>query len=170
MLAAHGCVQEQQQLLSNRLVIVVPRSNPARVTVPEDLLSGRVRRVALAGEKTPAGIYAEQALRKYGVYDRMIAANRIARGAHVRLTLGFVLAGEAEAGVVYATDARAAGKHLEVVFTFPEDAHQPIIYSLVLLKSSKIHDASRRVYDYLRSAQAHAVFKQHGFLPAREVD
>jgi len=139
--------RERRALLRNRLVLVVPRGNPAGVASPSDLPA--LRRVALAGENVPAGLYAERALRAAGVYGGL----RIARGADVRLTLAFVETGEAEAGVVYATDARASGR-VEVVHTFPV----AVEYRLVLLRP-----AGRPLYEFLASEEALAVFERHGF-------
>ena len=164
-IVAEGLAQETRPLLSNRLVIVTPRGNPARITAPADLLTDRLRHLVLAGEKTPAGMYAEQALRHAGAYDRLVADGRIARGRDVRLTLGFVETYEAEAGIVYFTDARASDR-VEVVFTFPAKAHDPIVYPLVLLKSSGNPDGGRRLFDYLSSGPALDVFRRHGFLAA----
>jgi len=153
---------ETMPLLSNRLVIVAPRGNPAGVKSPGELLSDKVRHIALAGDEVPAGLYAEQALRHARVYDELIARNRVARGQNVRLALSYVETGEAEAGVVYATDARASDK-VEVVYTFPPESHDAINYPLVLLKSPGNQVAGRRLFDFLRSADAMAVFEKHGF-------
>lgn len=162
-----GLSRARRALLSNRLVIVTPRGNPAAVSSPADLLGERVRRVALAGEKVPAGLYAEQALRRAGVYDRLIGAGRVARGQDVRLTLGYVETGEAEAGVVYATDARASAQ-VEVVYTFEAGSHEAITYPLLLLKSEH-GEAGRGFFEFLSSDEAMAVFEAHGFSPAAEV-
>jgi molybdate transport system substrate-binding protein len=159
-----GLAVESRPLLGNRLVIVTPRGNPAGIASPGDLLGERVQRIALAGEKVPAGLYAEQALRHAGVLAGLVENNRIARGQNVRLTLGFVETGEAEAGIVYATDARASQK-VDVVHTFPPEAHAAIVYPLVLLKSPRSDGAGRRFLDFLFTSAATAVFERHGFSP-----
>ncbi len=160
-----GLALESRPLLTNRLVIVVPKGNPAGVASPADLLGAKVRRVALAGEKVPAGMYAEQALRHAKVYDRLLKDNRIARGQDVRVALRYVETGEAEAGVVYATDARSSGK-VVVVSTFPPESHEQVVYPLVLLKSSGDAATGRKLFNFLTSPEALAVFEKHGFAPA----
>jgi molybdate transport system substrate-binding protein len=160
-----GDALEARDLLSNRLVIVVPSGNPAGVRSPRDLLGDRVTHVALAGEKVPAGLYAEQALRHAEVYEALVSRGRVARGQDVRLTLGFVETGEAQAGVVYATDARASDD-VDVVHTFDPRTHERIVYPLVLLEGARARPAARRLYDFLRGAEAMAVFETHGFSPA----
>lgn len=161
----HGHAAEITELLTNRLVLVVPDGNPAGVSSPRDLLSGRVSHVALAGEKVPAGIYAEQALRFEKVYDALVAQGRVARGQDVRLTLGYVETAEAQAGVVYATDARASDR-VKVVYTFDTAAHDRIVYPVVLLEAARGNPDARRFYDFLRGPEALAVFQKHGFSPA----
>jgi molybdate transport system substrate-binding protein len=154
-------------LLTNRLVIVVPEDNPVAVGSPRDLLSERGRHVALAGERVPAGIYAEQAVRSESVYERLVAGGRVARGQDVRLTLGYVETGEAQAGVVYATDAKASDR-VGVVYTFEQDTHDGIVYPLVLLKTAIDNADARRFYDYLRGREAMSAFEKYGFSPARK--
>jgi molybdate transport system substrate-binding protein len=150
-------------LMGNRLVMVVPSGNPGGITTPQSLMRGKTRYVAIAGEDVPAGLYAEQALRHAGVYDSLVSTNRIARGQNVDLTLGYVERGEAEAGVVYATDARAA-RHIEVVYSFPEESHDAIVYSVMMLKNRGENQQARLFYDYLFSPKALEVFMRHGFL------
>lgn len=154
-------------LLSNDLVLVVPRGNPAGVTSPRDLASDRVPMVALAGEQVPAGQYAEQVLRSLGLYDNLVAQNRIARGQDVRSTLSYVERGEAEAGIVYATDAKLSDL-VETITTLPADRHDEIVYPLVLLKESARNPAARRFHDYLFTEPARAVFRRYGFTPMSE--
>jgi molybdate transport system substrate-binding protein len=101
--AAHiseqGLAEEVTPLLTNGLVLIVPRDNPAQVKSPSDLAGQGVKRVALAGENVPAGIYAEQALRELAIYDLLIGANKIVRGQDLRFTLSYVARGEADAGI-----------------------------------------------------------------------
>jgi molybdate transport system substrate-binding protein len=84
----------------------------------------------------------------------------------VRVTLTYVERGEAEAGLVYATDASITDK-VEVVYTFDAGTHDPIRYPLVLLKTGAAHPAPRRFYEFLGTPGAAEVFKKYGFtLPA----
>ena len=96
------------RLLTNRLVIVVPTGNPGGVQKPDDLLSDKVKKIALAGEKVPAGMYADQSLEKLGLLKKLTDAGKIVRGQDVRSALSYVERGEAEAGIVYSTDVGSA--------------------------------------------------------------
>lgn len=158
-----GYAIKMRAILSNELVIVVPKSNPAGIRTPEDLGSSSVKRVALAGENVPAGKYAEQALKSLGVYRSLAEANKIVRGQDVRVTLSYVERGEVDAGIVYATDARAS-REAEPVYTFDPKTYGQIIYPLVLLKAGRDNPAAREFYDYLSSTKAEAVFRKQGFV------
>ena len=153
---------DRRDVLGNSLVIVVPKGNPAGIEAPGDLTGAKVKHVALAGEKVPAGIYAEEALRSTKTYEKLTEQGKIVRGHDVRITLGYVETGETQAGVVYATDALSSGK-VEVVYSFPEGSHSPVTYPLVLIKQKENSKEARRFFEFLQSDRALYVFIDHGF-------
>ena len=157
-----GLTVEHTPLLANRLVLIVPKGNPASVNGPADLLKSDVRRVALAGEGVPAGLYAEQALIRLKLYDSLMQAGKIARGQDVRSTLAYVERGEAEAGIVYSTDLPTA-KNIETVDEFDPQTHDEIAYILVLLRHADGNAAAKDFYEFLASSQADAVWRKFGF-------
>jgi molybdate transport system substrate-binding protein len=157
-----GLAQEDKVLLGNSLVIVVPRGNPAMIKRPKDLLKGAVRRVAIAGPTVPAGMYGRQALKKLKLWDALERDRKIIPGENVRAALAFVQRGEAEAGIVYATDARTT-EEVEQVFVFDASEHEPIRYPLLLLKEGRTKQSARAFYEFLQSPAAAAVFEKHGF-------
>jgi molybdate transport system substrate-binding protein len=157
-----GLAAAVKPLLGNTLVLVVPKGNPAGVSGPEDLAGTKVRRVALAGSTVPAGIYARQALTSLKLLGNLELARKIISGDNVRVTLTYVERGEAEAGIVYGTDARITDQ-VEVVYTFPPATHDKIVYPLVLLELGQKNDGARNFYDYLQGPAAAAVFQKYGF-------
>ncbi len=159
--------QEQQAvktepLLTNDLVLVVPKGNPAKVKKLEDLLDKRIEHVALAGEKVPAGMYAEQALKAADIYDRLVDEKKIVRGQDVRFALTFVERGEAAAGVVYATDALVSDK-VEVAIKFDPKTYDKVVYPLVLLKHGEKNPAADKFFEFLCSPAAAKIFVDCGF-------
>lgn len=166
---AAGQAAAQVDLLTNRLVVVVPRGNPAGVQKPDDLSSAAVKKLALAGENVPAGMYADQALTKLGLLEPLTAAGKIVRGQDVRAALGYVERGEAEAGIVYASDLRAASG-VELAYAFDPALHEKIVYVLVLIKHDAANPVARKFYDFLQSADAKQVFADLGFVPLAAVD
>ena len=165
-----GLATRSLKLLTNDLVLIVPKGNPAGVREPSDLLGERVTRVALAGEKVPAGMYADQALSKLGLLEPLTGKQRIARGQDVRATLRFVARGEAEAGIVYSTDVRGESD-VETVHTFDAKLYDEIAYVLVQLKGTRPDDAASRLFEFLTGAKSDAGYAQSGFrrVPAAPV-
>ena len=153
---------QQIKLLTNKLVLVVPKGNPAGVKEPQDLTKATVKRIALAGEKVPAGKYAEQALMKLGLLDSLIKAKKVARGQDVRTALAYVERGEAEAGIVYSTDLLAA-RNVEQVHEFDSALHDEIVYVLVLLKRGEGNAVAHGFFEFLKSDEANETYKKFGF-------
>lgn len=154
----------RRDLLSNDLVFVVSAKSPRKVAVGAgfDLAGvlGADGRLAVGDPAhVPAGIYAEQALRKLGLWDK--AEPRLARADSVRSALLLVERGEAPAGVVYATDALVS-KGVAVAGTFPAASHDPIRYPFAVTKVGDTREA-RAFLAYLQSATAQAVFTKFGF-------
>lgn len=157
-------VSRRVDLLSNRLVIVVPRGNPAGVREPADLLRDEVEHLALSETNVPAGRYAQQALTKLELLESLSASDKLVRGHDVRATLAFVERGEADAGIVYATDALVSDQ-VEVAFEFDSALHDPIVYPLVLLEAGESNAAAVRLFARLQTPAAQEVFRRRGFRP-----
>jgi molybdate transport system substrate-binding protein len=154
----------RKDLLGNDLVLVVPSDKPRHVTIGQnfDLLGilGPNARVATGDPgHVPVGIYAEQAMRKLGIWDSV--SPRLARTDDVRSALLLVERGEAPAGIVYATDAMVS-KGVMVAGTFPVNSHDAISYPFAVTKSGDTADA-RALLTFLSGPQARAVFVQRGF-------
>jgi len=154
----------RRSLLGNDLVLVVPANKPLHVTIGPgfDLagLLGPNGRLATGDPAhVPVGIYAEQALRKLGLWDSI--SPHLARTDDVRAALLLVERGEAPAGIVYGTDA-AVSKGVMVAGTFPENSHDPISYPFAVTKAGDTPEA-RALLTFLAGPQARAVFVQRGF-------
>jgi molybdate transport system substrate-binding protein len=158
-----GLADSMCRLLTNKLVMIVPKGNPGAVHEPKDLLSARVKKVSLAGEQVPAGKYAEQSLKKLGLLQQLVDGAKIVRGQDVRSALTYVERGEAEAGIVYATDVGVAPQ-VESVFTFDPAQHNEIVYVLVLVKRGAQNPAARQFYEFLQSSTADQTYVKFGFL------
>ena len=166
-LQSQGLTVQWVPLLTNRLALVVPKGRVSQIRDPRDLSHSRVQHVSLAGESVPAGKYAAQALGRLGVLGGLVAAGKIVRGQDVRAALAFVERGEAEAGIVYVTDARASGL-VDVVYEFSPELHEPIEYVLVLLKHGQDKREVVALFEWLQSTEVRTLFEAAGFqrLPA----
>ena len=154
-------VSRQQNLLTNRLVIVVPADSQLRVQRVEDLIAAEIKHLALGDpDGVPAGKYAREALTELRLWERL--QGKVVSADDVRHALAFVEAGAAEAGIVYATDA-ALSKKVKMALEIPPRLSSPIRYPLVLLSQGAQKPAAVQFYEYLRSSAAVAVFRKYGF-------
>jgi molybdate transport system substrate-binding protein len=154
---------DRVDLLSNRLVVVVPADAKTAVATAEDL--ARVRRLALGDpQAVPAGIYARQWLEKRGLWERV--RDRVVPTLDVRAALAAVESGNADAGIVYRTDA-AISKRVRVALEVPAGEAPRIVYPAALLAGAR--QPARAFFERLRSPAAREVFERLGFefLPAR---
>ena len=152
-------------VLGNELVVVVPKDSTLAVSSLADLAGDDFTIVALGDpEAVPAGKYAEQSLASVGV-DAAVLAKAV-RGSDVKGVLTYVETGDAEAGIVYATDALASDA-VKVAFTIPSDAHDPIVYPAAVLNMGASQEAAKAFLDYLRSDEAMAIFGSYGFTAAQ---
>ena len=152
------------ELLGNELVLVVPASNPDNFAIAQGLdvaaLLGRDGRLATGDPAhVPVGLYAEQALRKLGLWEAV--APHLARTDDVRAALLLVERGEAPAGIVYATDAAASPK-VRVAGRFPDDSHDPIVYPFAVTRAGD-NATARDLLGFLQTSPARAIFASRGF-------
>lgn len=159
-LRQRGLVEREKSLLGNSLVIVVPADSSITIASPKDLLSAKVRRLALADpESVPAGKYARQALVALDLWEKL--KPKVVAGDDVRQALIYVERGETEAGIVYATDASIT-RQVRVVATIDPKLSGPIRYPLLLLKQRQ-PELSQALFEYFSTPQATEVFRARGF-------
>ena len=118
-----GVVDAPKTFATNAPVIVVPADNPAKVASLEDLAS--VKRLVIGTREVPIGAYTLQILEKaksaYGAdFPARVQARVVSHELNVRQVLTKVSLGEADAGIVYRTDARRAGNKVRVIEIPPE--------------------------------------------------
>lgn len=155
-LRAAGRVEQPQVFASNRLVIVVPAPNPAGIETIDDLSRSGVKLV-LGAPGVPVGDYARRALRGTDALAQVVSEE-----ADVKGVLGKVRLGEADAGIVYATDVKAAGDAVRAV-EIPQSRQPEIAYYAALV--SPPSDRGRAYVDRLLGESGRAVLALAGFLP-----
>lgn len=154
----------RQDLVRNTVVLVVPAKSTS-VSSFDDLRSSSVKVVAIGEPQTvPAGKYAREVLTHLGLYDTLKAKFVFAKD--VRQVLTYVASGDADAGIVYATDAKTTSQ-VRVAAAAPEDSHSPVVYPVAVLKTSKNADAAKAFVTFLQSPAAQSVFISFGFSPAK---
>jgi molybdate transport system substrate-binding protein len=145
----------------NRLVLVVPK-NVVGITSFYNLKDAKVKKIAIGEPRSvPAGQYAQQVLEKLKIWNQV--KPKLVFANNVRQVLASVETGNAEAGLVYTTDAKISNK-VKIVVAADEKYHSAIIYPLAVLKRSKNVDAAKEFSQFLSSDQAKTVFKKYGFI------
>jgi molybdate transport system substrate-binding protein len=147
-------------LLSNRLVVVVPADSKRKVAGPADLKD--VKRLVLADPAAvPAGVYAKAWLERQGLWREL--EPRVVPALDVRAALAAVEAGRVDAGVVYSTDA-ALSRRVRVALTVPEGEAPRIVYPVAALSRGKAPEAARAFVRFLQGDAARRAFERHGFI------
>ncbi|MDB6070530.1 MAG: modA [Verrucomicrobiales bacterium] len=152
----------RRPLLSNSLTVVVPADSALVLNTISDLVQPGIRRIATGDPNTvPVGIYAKEHLQNLKIWTQL--QPRIIAMENVRSALAAVESGNADAGIVYKTDA-AISKKVKIACEVPAAEGPRIIYPVAVLKSSKNPLSSRAYVEFLRSASARESFGKFGFV------
>jgi len=153
--------------LNNKLVLILPADNPASVTKLGDLAKPGLKLV-LAAEEVPVGNYARQSLElmngSFGTdFKDKVLANVVSNEDNVKQVVSKVQLGEADAGIVYTSDAVAAPalKTVEI----PTDLNVIAKYPIAPLVKSANADLATSFVDYVLSAEGQAILAKWGFAP-----
>lgn len=150
----------RKNFLENKIVLVAP-ADSAKVTKFEDLTSADVKNIGLGQpDSVPVGQYAKDVLTYLKLFDAI--EKKVVYGKDVKEVLTWVETGNADAGIVYETDAKVSDK-VKVVATAPEGSHQPVYYPAAMIKASKNVDAAKAFINYLYGSDAKTVFEKYGF-------
>jgi molybdate transport system substrate-binding protein len=145
----------------NELVLITNQNNPAPLASFEDLASAKLEHLAIGEpESVPAGRYAKEVFEKLNLWDKL--QSKLVMGSDVRQVLTFVESGNAEAGVVYASDA-AIAKGVKVLATANANWHQPIVYPGAVIASSAHQKEAKEFLAFLISEKGKEVLKKYGF-------
>ena len=154
-----GIVEEPIVFATNRLVIVVPSENPAEISELDDLAATNVRLV-VGGEGVPIGDYTRELLERAGrldVLERVVSEEEDVKGVLAKVALG-----EADAGFVYATDARAAGGDV-IGIELPSELQGRIEYPVAVVRDAERGEEAQRFVELLLSPRGRAALRAAGF-------
>ncbi|HKL32633.1 MAG TPA: molybdate ABC transporter substrate-binding protein [Tangfeifania sp.] len=153
----------EKKIAGNSMVLVAPAESelnpvdfPLSIPLPE-LFEGKLS----VGDPNhvPAGNYAVQLLENLGWKEKL--EPRILPAKDVRSALMVVELGEAEAGIVYKTDALKSEK-VKIIAEFPDSLYQPVNYYMVVIQGGK-NKKSLSLYNYIMSEEAEHIWKKYGF-------
>lgn len=156
-----GLVERPVTFTANRLVLIVPRSNPAGIRSVYDLRR-KPAKLVVAGAAVPVGAYTRTVLRKMGLSS--VLSKVVSQEPDVKAVTGKVALGQADAGFVYATDARPVADDVSVI-RIPAWAQPRVRYEIAVVSSSSRKPAARAWIAAILSARGQAALRSAGFLP-----
>jgi len=144
---------------TNTLVLVTPKSNPARIKTAQNLEKGDAK-VVVADPAVPLGSYTETVLGNLGIDESKL--NIVSKEQDAESVLAKLTSGEADAGFVYVTDALSQKAKLHEI-EFPASADATATYPIGIVSYSKNTKAAQQWIDLVNSPQGQAVLEQLGF-------
>lgn len=153
-----GYIDENHELLINKIVLIVPSDLNTKLKEFEDIvLADHI--VIGDPESVPAGQYAKEILINIDLWDTV--ETRLSFGTNVTEVLNQVMEGSAECGIVYATDAASTDK-VKIVAEAPEGSlMNEVIYPVAKLRNA--NECADLFVEFLKSAEAQKIFIKYGF-------
>lgn len=155
-----GVVGRPVTFTANRLALIVPKSNPAGLTSLYDLRRKPVKLV-VAAPAVPVGGYTLTVLRRMGLSS--VLSKVVSRESDVKAVTGKVALGQADAGFVYVTDARAVSDQVKVI-RIPAWAQPRVRYEIAVVSNSPNKAAAQAWIKTLLSSKGQTALKNAGFL------
>ncbi len=150
--------ETRKDVVKNTLVLVVGKDNDT-IKSFEDLEKARV--IAMGEpDSVPAGKYASETLTNLNLLDKL--KDKMVYAKDVRQVLAYVESGDAEAGLVYQTDANISDK-VKVAAVADGSLHSPLVYPVAVIKDSENQEEAKAFVDFLSSEKAAVIFEKHGF-------
>ncbi len=150
----------------NSVVLVRPASGKVGLKSFADLKGKDIKKIAIGNPATvPAGMYAEQALKYFKVWDDI--RNKLIFGENVRQVLDYVARGEVDAGIVFSTDAGVRANEVAVAALSPEESHGKVVYPIAVIKKTKNENLARAFVHFVRSPEGRKILEKYGFKAVR---
>jgi len=167
----HVAADASRQFLSNKLVLIIPARNPGNVTQLQDLSKSGLK-VVLAAKEVPVGQYSLDFLAKAAAsgsfpttFSEDVLKNVVSYEDNVKAVLTKVSLGEADAGIVYTTDAASAEAGTIQTIAIPDQTNIRASYFIAPMSGSK-HPAEAKLFiDYVLSQSGQDILTKYGFIP-----
>jgi molybdate transport system substrate-binding protein len=160
LLFRNGLVRKPVVFATNKLIVLVPRSNPAHIRSAYDLRREGVK-IVIGDRTVPIGAYTRQILDALGI-TADVTRNVVSEETDVKGIVTKVALGEADAGFVYRTDAKPVSSRTRSV-ALPAWAQPAIRYEVAVVKASSRPQAAAAFVKTLRSRRARLLLRQAGF-------
>jgi molybdate transport system substrate-binding protein len=153
----------------NRLIIIVPKSNPAAIRSPRELAKPGVKLI-LEAPTVPLGKYARDAFKAmssdsaYGAgFATKVEANVVSNEVDVKAVAAKIAAGEGDAGIVFITDVAPIAVAVSTI-AMPIEYTPPAAYPIAVVKGSSAPDLAAKFVAYVLSPAGQAILRESGFL------
>ena len=160
LLYRDGLVYKPRVFATNRLVVIVPKSNPARIGSVYDLRRSGVKLV-VGTSKVPIGAYTRQVLANLGISDAVLP-NVVSEETDVKGIVAKVALGQADAGFVYLTDVRAVAGKVKMI-AIPSWAQPSVRYELAVVRSTTNLRAAKAFVSRVLSKTGRRALLRAGF-------
>ena len=160
MLLRKGLIETPVEFASNTLVIIVPKHNPAHITSVGDITRSGVK-IVICNATVPCGDYARTAFMNLGI-TRNAMKNVVSQTTDVTQTVAEVATGQADVGLVYVTDAKAAGGKVGIV-RLPAAAKPGTTDLIAVVKKPADPAAAKAFVAMVISARGQAKLRAAGF-------
>jgi molybdate transport system substrate-binding protein len=158
--------ETRRDFARNDLVLVIPENSKLPIRSFLDLVRPEVERIAIGNPKTvPAGEYAQQALNNLKLWNKV--QSRLVMAENVRQVLDYVVRGETEAGIVYASDVLTAHGMTQIAARAPKGSHSPILYPIAIVKETRARSDAQRFIDLTLGNEGQAILAKYGFPGSR---
>jgi molybdate transport system substrate-binding protein len=164
-LFAAGLVDKPVTFTANRLALIVPKSNPAGLKSVYDLKNKSLKLV-VANSAVPVGGYTRTVLKKMSLSS--VLSKVVSQESDVKAVTGKVALGQADAGFVYVTDARAVSDQVTLI-RIPAWAQPRVRYEIAVVSKSANKAAAQTWIKGILSSKGQAALKSTGFLPIPKV-
>ncbi len=155
----------------NRLVVILPKSNPAKVTRLQDLANQGLKFIT-AQESVPVGNYTLQALDKmskdaaFGTdFGEKVKANFKSKEDNVKQIVSKIQLGEGDAGIVYFSDVTPKASPDITTLEIPDQFNTIATYPIAPLKAAPNPAGAKLFIDYILSDKGQAILKKNNFVP-----
>ena len=156
-------VSHLTQFATNRLVIITPPNNPAKITTIADLAKPGAQLI-LAAPGVPVGDYARQVLQNAGIANAA-EANVVSNEPDDVSLVTKVASGEADAAIVYLSDVTSSVAPTVKRITIPAAINVTAVYPIAVVDGTPSATMSAAFVAYVASPQGQATLKTFGFLP-----
>jgi molybdate transport system substrate-binding protein len=166
-----GVIEGTDQIfVKNKLVVIHPTGNPGKITAVQDLANPNVKFV-LTDKAVPIGAYARAALEKMAAdpqfgpdFDDKVLANLRSEEANVRAVVTKVQLGEADAGIVYASDVTPSVSKGVQSILIPDQFNTIATYPIAVVKGGSNPDAARAFIEFVRGPKGQEILRKHNFI------